>query len=143
MDALLADLDDNGKQMRVDDDDDLPSDAEQEALPRHFFDDDSDEDNDLNLEDLAGQASAAASTDANTDEEEDGESFACPATTPLHLHYGELAVELPKPKRQVVDQVTGRMLGVISAAAMCSEHAKQSSDRLVRVRQMKGKCVKE
>lgn len=139
MSALLADLDDNGKQMRVDDDDELPSDAEQEALPRRFFDDDSDEDNDdLDLGDLAGQASAATSTDADTDEEEEGEPFACPAT-PLHMHFGELAVELPKSKRQVVDQVTGRMLGVISAAAMCSEHAKQSSDRLVRVRQMKGK----
>jgi hypothetical protein len=140
MGALLADLDDNGEQMRVDDDDEMPSDAEQEALPRHFFDDHSDDNSDLDLEDLAGLPSAATSTDAETDKEEEGESPASLAA-PLHMHYGELAVELPKCKRQVVDQVTGRMLNVISAAAMCSEHAKQSSDRLVRVRQMKGKCV--
>lgn len=143
----LVDLDDNGKQMRVNVDDE-PSEGEQEAVNRTFFDDEEEED--LDLEDLAGDHEADSSDEENADKETKGDAVALPITDCTRFdHLGEYppAVVVRSAstahKFYLLDSDTGRELHLGAAAAVCSEHAKQSSDRCMRVRQAKTKKVKK
>ncbi len=65
------------------------------------------------------------------------------ALTQPGLHFGELAAQLPARKTRVRDLISQETFTFNSAAAKCSDHAKQSSDRLVRVRLAKGKRPKQ
>lgn len=136
MTESLVDGEDNAKQldMRDENDEDLPSDDELEPLPRTLFN--NDDDDDLDLDDLAGTCRDPASTDEETDVDDEHEPPSRPDTS--YLHFAEPAALLPTPKRYIIDRVSGGLIHVDAAAAMCSEHASLSSDRRIRVRQ--GKC---
>lgn len=121
----LVDLDDNGKQVCMATGEDEVSDAELEALPRALFDvEDSDSDSDSKQE---CEDSVVSPIGADT-------------ATAVYAHFGEQPPPSP-PRRSVsvLDTESGRHLDLRAAAAACSEHAKQSSDRCIRVRQAKGK----
>ena len=100
------------------------SDEELETLPRALFDaeDSNSEHNNKDSED-----SVVSPIGADT-------------TTAVYAHFGDQPPPSP-PRRSVslLDTESGRHLDLRAAAAVCSEHAKQSSDRCIRVQQAKGK----
>ena len=113
------------------------SDAELEPLPHDFFSDG--EDDDINLADFAPvtpleKDSVVPGTEVpHTAHGIDFADFA---------HFAErskIVVARSTLQRTVVDSESGTVLHKRTAAAMLSGHAKQSSDRLTRVRQAKDK----
>lgn len=112
------------------------SDAEVEPLPRDLFSDDGEED-DMNLADFASVASPdSACGEASS---ADTESVADDTTDFAHFAERSAIVPLSTQCRTLVDSESHAVLHKCTAAAMLSGHAKQSSDRLSRVRQAKDK----
>jgi hypothetical protein len=121
----LVDIDNNGKQMCVADD---VSDVELEPLPVSFLAPETDDDDE---DDDSSSIDSDAETDLGTNK----------SASALYEHLGAPPAPLlcsPGRSRMfVLDADSGQRLHLRAAAAACSEHAKQSSDRCIRVRQAK------
>lgn len=115
----LVDLDDNGLQM----DDDEPSDAEQEALPRNFFDED--EEDDISLADFTNTNVESRDEVDDTDTESEASPATATATaiasTSEFLHMAERSqiTPLPTSQRYVVDVDSRTILHKRSAQPCC------------------------
>ena len=108
------------------------SDAELEPLPHDFFSDG--EDDDINLADFAPLTEKGSIAGTESAHNADGIDFADFAH---FAERSEIVVARSTLARTLVDSESGTVLHKRTAAAMLSGHAKQSSDRLTRVRQAK------